>query len=148
MNRYYDTGLILKLYTSEIESDQVEAFVKSRGDALQITDLHLTEMVSALRLKAYRGECSAVQSDQAVALVNSDVESGILRLSEVDWPRIWQECRLLAGQYAAELGVRTLDTLHVATARLLEAKVFVTSDRRQERLAGRVGLVVCSPFCS
>ncbi len=145
MISYFDTGTLLKLYTSEKESAQVELFVKNHGEVLRITDLHLAEMYSALRLKTYRGECTADQSDQAIALIHGDLESGVLRLMEVDWPRIWQECRLLAGQYAAELGVRTLDTLHVATARLLEAKVFVTSDKRQERLAGRVGLVVESP---
>jgi len=39
MNGYYDTGLLLKLYTAEPESPAVQAFVHSRAQSLQITGL-------------------------------------------------------------------------------------------------------------
>jgi hypothetical protein len=40
------------------------------------------------------------------------------------------------------LGCRSLDVLHVAAARLLDAKVFLTADRRQASLAEGEGLAV------
>lgn len=46
----------------------------------------------------------------------------------------------LARQYAPKLGVRTLDSLHVACALELKAARFWTFDERQAKLAKAVGL--------
>ncbi len=52
----------------------------------------------------------------------------------------WETCADLARQYAPTLGVRTLDSLHVACALELKAERFWTFDERQARLAEAVGL--------
>jgi len=52
---------------------------------------------------------------------------------------------LLSDQFASRTGARTLDTLHVAAARLLGAKEFLTSDDRQAKLARAIGLKVLDP---
>jgi predicted nucleic acid-binding protein len=49
-------------------------------------------------------------------------------------------CPQLARRYAAKLGLRTLDTLHVASALELKAERFWTFDDRQKKLARAVGL--------
>ena len=51
----------------------------------------------------------------------------------------------MADRFASVTGARTLDTLHVAAARVLEADQFVTSDQRQILLARQVGLAVLDP---
>ena len=49
-------------------------------------------------------------------------------------------CADLGFRYGPKLGVRTLDTLHVACALKLRAEQFWTFDSRQTKLAKAVGL--------
>lgn len=145
MNPYFDTGVLLKLYTAEPESPRVQAFVRRRAQAIRITDLHRVECVSAFRLKEFRGECAAEESSRALGLIAADLRSGVLRIVALDWNAVWQECRVLAETHAAKTGCRTLDTLHVASALRLGARDLVTSDRRQAVLAQKVGLHPMDP---
>ena len=52
----------------------------------------------------------------------------------------FEVCADLARRYGPRLGVRTLDTLHVACALQLKAERFWTFDERQANLAKAVGL--------
>jgi predicted nucleic acid-binding protein len=54
--------------------------------------------------------------------------------------RTWDRCIELARRHVPALGVRTLDSLHVACAMELRAQRFWTFDDRQARLAEAVGL--------
>jgi predicted nucleic acid-binding protein len=60
---------------------------------------------------------------------------------EVSFPDMaFDVCRELARRYAARLGSRTLDTLHVAGALELKAERFWTFDERKAKLARAAGL--------
>lgn len=60
---------------------------------------------------------------------------------EVDFPeRAWSVCMDLVRRYGPSLGVRMLDSLHVACALELSAQKFWTFDERQAKLAEAVGL--------
>jgi predicted nucleic acid-binding protein len=52
----------------------------------------------------------------------------------------WYAVIDLARRYGPSLGVRTLDSLHVACALALKAERFWTFDERQAKLAEAVGL--------
>jgi len=146
LRAYYDTGILLKLYTAEPQSAAIQKFVEKRKEKLGVTDLHLAECAAALRLKEFRKECRRVQASAALSLINEDLKTGVLVRVDLNWGEAWEKCRALADQFAAETGARTLDTLHVAAARLLEAGSLVTSDRRQILLARRAGLTVVDPL--
>ena len=148
MTSYFDTGILLKLYTAEAESAAVQDFVRRRGEPLRITDLHRAECASALRLKAFRGECTETESTEALELIASDLRSGVLRMVAVDWNAAWEQCSHLAEQHAATTGARTLDTLHIACAARLGATELVTSDRRQTALAALAGMTTIDPSTS
>ena len=45
---YFDTGTLLKLYTSEPESAADQRFVSAQSQPLHFSDLHHAECVSAL----------------------------------------------------------------------------------------------------
>jgi len=142
MIRYYDTGLLLKLYTEEKESDAIRAFVTKRKQPLLFSSLHLSECVSALRLKCFRNECGEEQAAGAIMDIENDLAAGVLRSVYIDWNAAWTQCRVLSDAHAATTGCRTLDALHIACARQIGANEFITSDERQSKLAKKVGFRV------
>lgn len=144
-SEYYDTGVLLKLYTNEPASLAVQRFVVERGRAILVTDLHLVEATSALRLRQFRGECTPQQGAAALGCLEEDLRRRVLRRVAADWPAIWLRCLTLARAEAARHGVRTLDTLHVAAALQLNAGELVSSDTRQAALARACGLTVTDP---
>ena len=146
MSDYFDTGVLLKLYTVEPESVLVQAFVHRRTRALPVTEFHGVECASAFQLKRFRGEATEAEVGRALHLWDRDLSVGVLRLVAVDWSRVWAEAHRLALEHAGDTGCRTLDTLHVASARVLGFGRLVTSDRRQAALAALAGLDVINPL--
>lgn len=145
MSIYYDTGVLLKLYTVEPESAAVRAFVTQAAEAIPFLGLHQSECTSALHLKAFRGECSVQQANQALGDIDEDLRSGVLNRMLPEWELLWAKTFELSQAYASMTGCRTLDTLHVAAALHLGIRQFATSDQRQNSLASRVGLRVLDP---
>ncbi|MFM7181527.1 MAG: type II toxin-antitoxin system VapC family toxin [Verrucomicrobiales bacterium] len=146
MKRYYDTGTLVKLYTVEPESEAVARFVMDKKQAIAVCELHLSEIAAAFRLKQFRKECSAHQASAALAMVESDLRSGVLVRVSIEWGAVWESTRKLLDKHAAKTGCRTMDTLHLACALALETTEFVTTDRRQAGLATRLGLRVMNPI--
>lgn len=145
MTRYVDTGILVKLYTTEPESAAVQAFVTQQADPIPFHALHHSEIASAFHLKAFRGECSSAQANRALADLEEDARAGVLLAQHLEWEKVWPKCLELSCAHAASIGCRTLDTLHVACAIELGYREFVTSDRRQAALAELLGLTVCDP---
>jgi len=54
MTRYYDKGVLLKLYTLEDESDAVRAFVTKHGEPLYLHGFHLEEKASSKAASGFR----------------------------------------------------------------------------------------------
>jgi len=146
LNAYYDTGILLKLYTAEPESDAVREFVTGRAEAIPFLSIHRSECASALHLRAFRGECSIATANRALGDIDNDVRSDVLRVFKPDWEKVWWRSADLAQAHAAVVGCRTLDTLHVASALEMGFRLFVSSDSRQAKLAERIGLEVSSPL--
>lgn len=146
MKSYYDTGLLLKLYTNERDSEVVQEFVVRHREALVFTPIHHAECVSALRLKCFRGEAAEEEVAGALRDMDCDVAAGVLRTVPVDWDAAWMRCRILSDAHAASTGCRTLDALHVACALLLGVDLLVTADSRQATLARKAGLSVVDPM--
>lgn len=145
MKIYYDTGVLLKLYTEEPESAAVRAFVIEAGEALPFLGLHQSECSSALHLKAFRGECSIEQANQALGDIDEDLRSGVLEQMRPEWESLWEKTFELTQAHSSITGCRTLDTLHIAATLHLGFRHLATSDQRQSSLARRVGLRVFDP---
>ncbi len=103
-----------------------------------LTPLHRAEWTHAVLQHVFQGRISAREAHKVFRDFESDRTN-----------RVWVEAALpeaafelcveLARKHVARLGVRTLDSLHVASALELKATHFWTFDERQARLAKTEG---------
>jgi predicted nucleic acid-binding protein len=104
-----------------------------------LTPFNRTEVAHALYQQVFRKRISTAEAQLAWIDFQQDCAQGVW--SPTDLPeRIWDTSIDLARRYGPTLGVRTLDSLHVACALELKAERFWTFDERQARLAEAVGL--------
>ena len=78
----------------------------------------------------------------ARALVEADLQAGVLVSASGEWTGILKEAVKLAEQHSGSLGCRSLDVLHCAAAKVLAAGEFLSTDVRQKKLATAMGLNV------
>jgi predicted nucleic acid-binding protein len=103
------------------------------------SSLHRAEWMHAISQHVFRKEISAVEARRVQGELERDLRSGLWL--KVDLPEsVWATCADLARRRGPHLGMRTLDSLHVAVALELAAKAFWTFDERQAKLAAAEGL--------
>ena len=77
-----------------------------------------------------------------LADLKADLISGDLITIPAPWPEIHLAAERLSERHTDSGGHRSMDILHVATAIELGAKVFLTFDANQKKLAIAEGLTV------
>lgn len=138
MNIYADTSFFVSLYITDRHTREAERKAASRP-AVWMTSLHVAEWMHAIELHLFRKSISRSEANRLIDSFQEHRRMGLWR--EAPLPeRALEVCAQLAGRYAWRLGVRTLDTLHVASALELGAERFWTFDERQSKLATAVGL--------
>jgi predicted nucleic acid-binding protein len=111
----------------------------SLGKSVCISPLNRSELTQAICQNAYRGRFSDAEAKRARVEFLNDCAGGIW--TSVEFPeKAWETCIRLAESYGFKLGMRTLDSLHVACALELKADQFWTFDERQARLAEAAGI--------
>ena len=97
-------------------------------------------MTNALQLKVFSKSATAAQATAARALIAADLQSGVLVATDGRWNEAFAEAVKLAEQHSGTIGCRSLDVLHCATAKVLAATEFISTDGRQKQLATAMGL--------
>lgn len=138
---YFDTGALIKLYHLEPGSDEAIAWA-SREHRLPLPFLCEIELRTALRALHGRGLLPKQQLDSALRAFAEDIAADRLVRVTAEEQRLQTIAEDLSQKHVAETLARTLDLLHVATARALGIRRFVTGDKRQADLATRAGLEV------
>ena len=106
-----------------------------------LTPFQRVELIHAIQQYVFRGTITSREADLVIIALEQDSASGVWVLA--DQPRTtFAACERLARRHVATLGVRTLDSLHVAAAMELGADRFWTFDQRQARLAEAEGLSI------
>jgi len=141
---YLDTSALLKLYLIEEGSEWVQALVAAQEDPLPVWELQEAELTNALRLKVFWNDITADQSEEQLAHFRSPKARGLYVFPNLERPALMERFRDLSRQ-TMELGMRTLDVMHVACACELGVERFVSFEDRQLALAARCGLAVSSP---
>lgn len=145
MISYLDSSALIKLYVPETGSDRVAGYARALPHPIPFSHLHELEMKNALQLKRFRREAPAEAVDESVRVIDEDFAKGVLSRPELNWLDVFRRASQLALEHSSEIGCRSLDLLHVASALVLEATTFVTFDDRQTHLARAAGLRTAEP---
>jgi predicted nucleic acid-binding protein len=141
---YLDTSAFLKLYIKEEGSEWVQEQIMNQDRALPVWELQEAELTNALRLKVFWNEISAEQAEEQLAQFASRKRRGLYVFPNLNRASMLEHFRKLS-RVSMELGTRTLDVMHVACACELQARLFLSFDMRQLRLAQRAGLSIQVP---
>jgi predicted nucleic acid-binding protein len=137
---YADTSFLMAAYLQDAHSR--EAYNRMAAHpSLPITPFGRAEVANAIYRQIFLKRTSTVNASAAWQNFEFDCRSGLLHSTELP-EAAWVEVIELARRYCPTLGVRTLDSLHVACALTLKADKFWTFDERQAKLAEAVGLDV------
>ena len=142
---YADPGALLKLYVHEPESAAMSAWRARTKGALPITEHGRLEIVNGICLAAFRQAISAEALRDALTSFDEDLAEHRYVHADILWRATLRRAGEISRRHTPALGCRSLDVLHVATALELGLRYFVTFDRRQQQLAGAMGLKLLTP---
>ena len=109
------------------------------GERPPITPLHIAEWTHAIAQQVFRRQMTIAEADRLHRDFHDDCVTRIWQTMSVPETAL-ELCADLGRRYGPKLGIRTLDTLHIACALELKAKRFWTFDDRQGKLAKAAGL--------
>lgn len=137
---YADTSFLFSLVLHDANTAAAGAYLKHHPVSLVFTPWQRCELQNAIRLSVWRENCDKAAAKQALERITADMAAGNLTETPLVWPDVLRVADELSEKHTVDLGVRSLDLLHVAAAVSLDAKTFLTCDGRQLALARVAGL--------
>ena len=139
---YADSSFLASLYLQDAKTDVANAFLQRVQTPLVLTPFNRVELRNALRNMVTRGEAKSGEVARAFALLEQDVNEGLLIEKALDQAKLFKLAERLSAQYAEKYAIRCVDLLHVSSAHVLGLKVFLTFDRQQGAFAEASGLKI------
>ncbi len=141
MTAYADTSFLVSLYVLDANSALAAAQMKQAKLPILSTPFGELELINAILLRLFRRELLPPKVKAAHALVRKDIEDGVFLLKPLT-ATVFERAKQIARRRTPQLGTRTLDVLHVASALVWQADTFYTFDSSQGKLATAEGLTV------
>jgi predicted nucleic acid-binding protein len=135
---YVDSSFLASLYVTDQHSPEARQRVLS-APRMWFTPLHHAEWAHAIAQHVFRKSLTSREAQQMYEQLEDDKGGGLWLQAGIP-EHAFDGCADLARRYGPKLGVRTLDSLHVACALELKAEQFWTFDERQAKLARAEGL--------
>ncbi len=128
----FDASALTKRYASEVGRNRVLTLMETASDLL-IAAHCKTEVASALLRRRREGSLPTAEFDRVWAAAQNDV---------ADMTVVPLDARVERFAFSAmELGpLRAMDALHIGSALVGRADLFVTADKRQAQVASSMGL--------
>jgi predicted nucleic acid-binding protein len=139
LSGYADTSFLVSVYTPDANSHLAVEIMHHIKFPIFWTSFGEVELLNALQLRLFRRELTSLEVKEAHAAIRRHLDSQIYLLKPFS-PAIFEKAKLLIQRHTRNLGVRTLDLLHVASALVLQADVFYSFDLDQRKLARAAGL--------
>lgn len=146
MNDYPDTSFLCAVYREQDNSPVADAYRDQMTAPLCVSTLLVFEFRQAIRLQVWlhgqdkKKGYSQREADQMLTDWESDIAAGHVAIIPTDADAVLRMAEHLSDTHTALTGNRTLDILHIATAKHLSAKNFLSFDARQKKLAKAAGL--------
>lgn len=135
-----DTSFLFALFGSDAHTAAAHAWTRQAGQPITVTALNRYELGNAMRFGVFRKLIAPNAAMESLAAFDADLKSGHLHLVRCDLQAVLEEAVRLSERYTGVGGHRSFDVLHVATARVLKAKTFLSFDTNQLKLAAVAGL--------
>lgn len=144
---YWDTSTALKLYCDESDSAAWKEFAGGQTEQSISSALADAELRIALLRKETRRELRAGGARALHADFRQDVDDGLFRLIPIGADVLEKSIAIAERCFTARrpVHVRTLDSLHLATALILRCGAIATTDERMKDAAKILGLPVATP---
>lgn len=140
MRPYLDTSAFAKWYVNETGSDDFAAFMADQEGGV-ISRLGLVELRCALARRRRHGSLSADMEAESYRLFLEDIVSGIYDVIPLHDEQADLALSLL-DRLGQDHALRTLDSLHLATALRAEVELLATADTVMADAAEALGLTV------
>jgi predicted nucleic acid-binding protein len=138
LSTYVDSSFLVSSYITDAHSARVDTCIAG-NPSVWLTEFSRAELANAIFRQAFLKRLTPADAGEVWSDFKRDCAHGVW--IGVGFPsRAWETSIDLAHRYGPTLGVRTLDSLHVACALELRAEKFWTFDERQAKLAEAVGL--------
>jgi predicted nucleic acid-binding protein len=141
---YWDTSTLVKLYVKEADSAALVNHLRSAAGAQATSRIALYEARATFRRKESDGLLPAGATQILHAQLLQDVSTGIMRLIEIgtDLEREYGQILDFCHSRSPLIAVRTLDAIHLASAKLAVESEIVTTDKRMRDAAKQLGFAV------
>lgn len=141
MRTYLDTSALAKWYLNEAGSEQFAAWIVEQDDT-HISTLTFTEFRCLLARRERMKELGSSSAQQIFATFEHDLEQGFLILHEVQNDDVVMARQLI--DRLANLPLRTLDAMHLAIAKRMNAEALASADKVMLEAADYLGIQVVS----
>lgn len=135
---YADTSFLTAVYLRDTHSPEAYRRMATSPN-LPVSPFGRAEFANAVYRQVFLQRVSEIDARRAWENLELDRRSGVLQTAAFP-ENCWNAMVDLARRFVPTLGVRTLDSLHIACALELKVDKFWTFDQRQARLAQAVGL--------
>ncbi|MFI5355745.1 MAG: type II toxin-antitoxin system VapC family toxin [Opitutales bacterium] len=135
-----DTSFLFSLYGHDVHTSDALDLLGKSGRPLLLSALNEFELANALRFAEWRGLTPPGAAEQRLEALAEDAAAGRWRRSEIGLEDLVAEAGRISQTHTVAGGHRAFDILHVAHARLVQPRRFLSFDAHQLRLAKAVGL--------
>lgn len=135
---YLDTSYIVKAYINEDHSDLVLSELAGQS-GLTSSGLARVEFVSALMRQRRNGDITESAADEAIHMLEKDTALGIWRWIDISGAILSRANSLLLDKKVYGR-LRSLDAIHLATAKDIDTQKIYTHDHRMFEAASHFGL--------
>lgn len=139
---YVDPSVLVGLLLRDAHSERGMELLAGTRSPVAFTKLVELETRNALQLAVYRQAGVEAVVDRAQERLTAILNDGRWIPTDLDYLRVVNRAHGLSRGHSRNLGTRSMDIMHVASAMELGVFDFWSFDERQRNLAERVGLRV------